>query len=98
MPRTPGMEALRDLGTAAIPVRTLLLTAAIERSQVLEALQLGARGVVMKESATQLLIRGIRAVMDGQYWVGHDSVSDLVKTLRDLAPGPSENARKKKFG
>jgi DNA-binding NarL/FixJ family response regulator len=98
MPHTPGLEALRELGTAATPVRTLLLTAAIERPQILEALQLGARGVVLKESATQLLLKGIRAVMDGHYWVGHDSVSDLVKTLRDLAPSGVEDPRKKKFG
>jgi len=98
MPRTPGLEALSELGTAATPVRTLLLTAVIERPQILEALQLGARGVVLKESATQLLLKGIRAVMDGQYWVGQDSVSDLVKTLRDLSPGAPEDPRKKKFG
>jgi two-component system nitrate/nitrite response regulator NarL len=98
MPRTPGLEALRELGTAATPVRTLLLTAAIARPQILEALQLGARGVVLKESATQLLLKGIRAVMDGQYWVGQDSVSDLVKTLRDLSPGTAEDPRKKTFG
>ncbi len=98
MPRTPGLEALRELGASATPVRTLLLTAAIERPQILEALQLGARGVVLKESATQLLLRGIRAVMEGQYWVGKDSVSDLVKTLRDLSPGTPEDSRKKKFG
>ena len=98
MPRTPGMEVLRELGTTATPVRTLLLTAAIERPQILEALQLGARGVVKKESATELLLRGIRTVMDGQYCVGQDSVSDLVQTLREHAPSTHEQARKKKFG
>lgn len=97
MPRTPGLEALRELGAAATPVRTLLLTAAIERPQILEALQLGARGVVMKESATQLLLKGIRAVMEGQYWVGQDSVSDLVATLRDLSPDTPDDHRKNKF-
>ena len=43
MPRSPGMEALRELASAKSPVRIVLLTAAIERSQMLEALQLGAR-------------------------------------------------------
>ncbi len=98
MPRMPGLETLRELTTAATPVRTMLLTAAIERPQILEALQLGARGVVLKESATQLLLKGIRAIMDGQYWVGQESVSDLVKTLRELSPATPEESRKKKFG
>lgn len=98
MPRQPGLEALRELVSAPTPVRTILLTAAIERAQIVEALQLGARGVVLKESATQMLLRSIRTVMAGQYWVGRESVSDLVATLRELMPSGAEEARKKTFG
>jgi DNA-binding NarL/FixJ family response regulator len=98
MPRTPGMEALAELSRIAAPVRTILLTAAVERASIVEALQLGARGVVMKESATEVLLKAIRSVMRGEYWVGRESVSDLVKTLRDLSPPAPEDARKKQFG
>ena len=58
MPHHTGLEALRDLSTSsgAGGVRIILLTAAAERKQVVEALQLGARGVVLKDSATQLLL------------------------------------------
>jgi two-component system, NarL family, nitrate/nitrite response regulator NarL len=97
MPRVPGLEALRELAAASVPVRTILLTAAIEKRQIVEALQLGARGVVMKESATELLLKCIHCVMDGQYWVGRESVSNIVKMLRDLMPPPGEEG-KKKFG
>jgi two-component system, NarL family, nitrate/nitrite response regulator NarL len=89
MPRSPGMEALRELATAKSPVRTILLTAAIERSQMLEALQLGARGIVLKESATEVLFRCIHAVMNGKHWVGRDAVDDLQQlVLKDLASLP----------
>ncbi len=98
MPRMPGLQALREMATTPTPVRTILLTAAIERTQIVEALQLGARGVVLKESATQLLLKGIRSVMDGHYWVGRESVSDLVKTLRNLIPREGDDTRKKQFG
>ncbi|HLY62434.1 MAG TPA: response regulator transcription factor [Terriglobia bacterium] len=97
MPRTPGMEALQELSKMAAPVRTILLTAAVERAHIVEALQLGARGVVMKESATQVLLKAIHGVMQGDYWVGRESVSDLVKTLRDLSPSAPEDPRKKQF-
>lgn len=98
MPRLPGIEALRELVSTPTPVRTILLTAAIERAQIVEALQLGARGVVLKESATQMLLRSIRTVMAGQFWVGRESVSDLVATLRELMPSGAEKARQKSFG
>lgn len=98
MPRVSGLEVLRELAGTETPVHTILLTAAIERRQIVEALQLGARGVILKESATELLFRCIRCVMDGQHWVGRESVSSLVATLRALTPGPGEVARQKKFG
>lgn len=82
MPRQPGLETLRELATAAHPVRIVLLTAAIENAQIVEALQLGARGVVLKDSASQLLLKAMRAVVQGQYWVGRESVADLVQYLR----------------
>jgi DNA-binding NarL/FixJ family response regulator len=97
MPKHPGLEAVRELGNSDTPVRILLLTAAVEKEQIVEALQLGARGVVLKESATQLLLNSIRAVMAGQYWVGRETISNLVEYLRGLlAPPPVP--KQKKFG
>jgi len=100
MPRHPGLEALRELSTGAGSngVRVILLTAAAEKNQIVEALQLGARGVVLKDSATQLLLKSIYTVMAGEYWVGRESVSNLVQYLRTLVQSSGEEARQKKFG
>jgi DNA-binding NarL/FixJ family response regulator len=99
MPRHPGLEALRDLSVGSgNGVRVILLTAAAEKHQIVEALQLGARGVVLKDSATQLLLKSIHTVMTGEYWVGRESVSNLVQYLRTLVQSSSEESRQKKFG
>ena len=100
MPKHPGLEALRDLSQPAnaTPVRVILLTAAAEKGQIVEALQLGARGVVLKDSATQLLLKAIQTVMSGEYWVGRESVSNLVQYLRTLMQSSHDEARQKKFG
>jgi len=97
MPRVSGLEALRELSAWAAGPRVLLLTVAIEDAQVVEALQLGARGVVLKEAATELLFKAIRNVEAGQYWVGRDVVTDIVRHLRERAapagprtPSPAE--------
>lgn len=84
MPRLPGLDTLRALGEASHKVRTILLTAAAEKTQMVEALQLGARGVVLKDSASEILLKAIRTVHEGQYWVGRESVADLVNYLRTL--------------
>jgi two-component system, NarL family, nitrate/nitrite response regulator NarL len=98
MPRRPGLEALREIGTESFPVRVILLTAAAEKEQIVEALQLGARGVVLKDSATQILLKSIRAVMHGEYWVGRESVSNLVQYLRSLIDSSATASRRKRYG
>ena len=84
MPRVTGIGALKELAKIDNPVRVILLTAQIERAEIVTALQLGARGVVLKEVATELLLKSIRCVMEGQYWVGREGVADLVQTLRQM--------------
>jgi two-component system, NarL family, nitrate/nitrite response regulator NarL len=100
MPKMPGLEALREMSSATgvNSVRVILLTAAAEKNQIVEALQLGARGVVLKDSATQLLLKSIHTVMSGEYWVGRESVSNLVQYLRSLVQSSGEEAKQKKFG
>jgi len=82
MPGMPCFEVLRSLTATALPTRTILLTANIEPDDIDKALQLGVRGVVMKDAATQLLIKAIRLVMAGQYWIGRDRVAGLIETFR----------------
>jgi DNA-binding NarL/FixJ family response regulator len=55
---------------------------------MVEALQLGARGLVLKHSATALLHKCIRAVVAGEYWFGHDRLPDLIDALRQLRDVP----------
>jgi two-component system, NarL family, nitrate/nitrite response regulator NarL len=89
MPRVPGMDAMRDLSSTdeALKTKIIVLTAAVERIQIVQALQMGARGVVMKEAATQLLMKAIRTVMSGQYWIGREAVGDIVDFMRTNASG-----------
>ncbi len=93
MPNVAGMDALHELTAAKTPVRTILLTASIERRQIVEALQLGARGVVLKESATEVLLKSISAVMNGGYWVGRQSVADLKDLVLEEADPEQAGAR-----
>ncbi len=98
MPNMPGLDALRELADAKEPVRVIILTASIERQQMLQALQLGARGIVMKESATLVLMKSLQAVMDGSYWVGKDSVPDLKELVLKDMPAMEEPSAGERWG
>lgn len=83
MPGGPGLQCLREISRIVPPVRTLVLTADAGDSEVVEALQLGARGVVLKHSPPDMLFKSIRSVVAGEYWVGRERVADLIEMLRE---------------
>jgi len=80
MPRFPGMAALRELAEQELPLHILLLTASIQGSEVTSALQLGARGIVLKASPPETLLAGIRAVCRGEFWVGNEILATWVRS------------------
>jgi len=98
LPRMSGLEVLVELSKLGVDTRTIMLTAAIEREQVVEALQLGVRGIVLKHSALQVLLKSIRCVNEGQYWVGQEGVSDLIHALRRMKPSHSASGPGRNFG
>lgn len=96
MSRQNVMDTLRELAQAGVSARTLLLSASAEKEEVVRALKMGAYGIIPQEATQQQLFNSIRCAMSGQYWVGREAVSDLVKALRDEKP-PSETSQPKRF-
>lgn len=92
LPRMAGLVALRELRKLGATTRTIVLTADISGDQIVRALQLGAYGVVLKQSPIQVLVNSIRSVASGQYWVSQESVSGLVQTLQGMAVEPSSQS------
>jgi DNA-binding NarL/FixJ family response regulator len=83
MPRADGLDALRMLAEPPTSTRVVLLTAGIEPEEAVQALRLGARGVILKDTATELLYKCLLAVAAGEYWVGHEHMDDIVRQVRE---------------
>lgn len=86
MPHLTGIEVLRELSSTNGQMRTIVVTAAIEKRQIIEALQLGARGILLKSSAIELVTRCIEKVLAGEYWVGREGLTSVVDYLQMLTP------------
>ena len=84
MPRLPGLEAMRSIMTGTPTVKILLLTSTITTQQIIEALQIGARGIVLKDALAGHLQTAIRTVISGDYWIGGKRVVNLVSALHSL--------------
>jgi DNA-binding NarL/FixJ family response regulator len=64
----PGTDLLHFLRLAHHPARVLMLTAGMNPSATLTALNLGAAGIVLKQTGTRDLLDAIRAVVAGGAW------------------------------
>jgi len=84
MPRLPGIEAMRAIMNGTPTVKIILLTSTITTQQIIEALQIGARGIVLKNALADHLQTAIRTVMAGDYWIGGKRVVNLVSALHGL--------------
>ncbi|HEV7517707.1 MAG TPA: response regulator transcription factor [Thermoanaerobaculia bacterium] len=69
LPGRRGLEVLEEVQREGLPTRTVLLTGAITEEELVEALRLGVRGVVLKEMAPELLVRCVRKVWAGELWL-----------------------------
>jgi DNA-binding NarL/FixJ family response regulator len=87
MPRMNGIDALRAPEMAS--TRVVILTASIEAADLYRAVQHGARGVVLKETATRELIEGLHRVMDGKLLIGADVADQLARAVRSGGSGRS---------
>jgi DNA-binding NarL/FixJ family response regulator len=66
MGRRSGLDALRTLAARHSEVRVVIVTVSAERRDVLEALDAGACGYLLKDSPVDQLVLGIRQASEGQ--------------------------------
>jgi DNA-binding NarL/FixJ family response regulator len=98
MPDTPGLAALPELARLEPRVRTLVLSAEVGDADVVHALRLGARGVVLKHASTELLLKAIHSVMAGEYWIGRAYIADLIDSMRERVERTGAVPQRPTFG
>jgi len=87
MPGASGLQALRILAADPPATRTIVLTAGIGRTETVQAVQLGASGVVLKADASKVLFDSILAVVEGNFWLQSQQLPNQEAALRkSLAP------------
>ena len=83
--RSAGAEILSRLAGSQLATRTVVMTTAIDSIDLRTALLCGAKGILLKQCAGDLLLKCVRQVVKGEYWIGRDNVADLVDALRKSA-------------
>lgn len=91
MPGASGVDVLRMLRNRGDRRPVVLLTAHVGDKDLVDALQLGVDGLVLKDGANDVLIECLDQVAAGQRWIDRDLLSrGLELTLKGLEPEPVE--------
>lgn len=61
-------------------VRILTITDQADRFQIFEALELGARGILVKQATPSLLMKAIHRIASGEYWVPRDLLLQWIRS------------------
>lgn len=85
MPDRDGLSVLGDLGGKDAPVKAIVLTASEDERDYVEAVRRGARGIVLKQGASELLLQGIRQVHRGEMWIDQRVAADVMKAMTQPA-------------
>ena len=65
MPNVNGIEVLEEIKKKNIPVKVLMLTVHSEAEYLVQAVDIGANGYILKDSGSEELKKAIQSVMDG---------------------------------
>jgi DNA-binding NarL/FixJ family response regulator len=86
MPDMDGFTVARELRARQLPVDIIFLTVHRDERFFHEALQLGTKGYVLKDSAVTDIVSSIRAVAAGEHFASPALTSFLIKNRGGSAP------------
>jgi DNA-binding NarL/FixJ family response regulator len=79
MPGLDGLATLQRLQTAKNKTRVIVLTASDDKNEFVQAMKLGTSGIVLKQTATELLIKSIRKVHAGEIWLDSHTTAAVIR-------------------
>jgi two-component system, NarL family, nitrate/nitrite response regulator NarL len=88
MPGLDGLATLQRLQAAKNKTRVIVLTASDDKNEFVQAMKLGTSGIVLKQTATELLIKSIRKVHAGEIWLDSHTTAAVIRQFvaNDEAP------------
>ncbi|HKA02189.1 MAG TPA: response regulator transcription factor [Candidatus Solibacter sp.] len=90
MPGLDGLATLQRLQASKNKTRVIVLTASDDKNEFVQAMKLGTSGIVLKQTATELLIKSIRKVHAGEIWLDSHTTAAVIRQFvaNDEPPAP----------
>jgi DNA-binding NarL/FixJ family response regulator len=91
MPGRDSLEVIRTLARERSSVRIVLHAEGSEEERIAKAVELGIRGLALKEWPPETLLQCIRRVHAGEYWLERRSAAEALEKLMRKAPEASSD-------
>ena len=79
MPNLDGLAALQALQQTNKRTRVIVLTASEDKNEFVQAMKLGCSGIVLKQTAPDLIVKSIRKVNAGEIWLDSHTTAAVMR-------------------
>jgi DNA-binding NarL/FixJ family response regulator len=96
MPGMDGFGALQRMQRLGKKTRVIVLTASEDKNEFVQAMKLGCSGIVLKQTAAELIVKSIRKVHAGEIWLDSHTTAAVMRQFAspgETAVGSSVRAR-----
>ena len=91
MPGLDGLSLLQRMQNQKLKTKIIVLTASDDEGEYVQAMKYGTCGIVLKQTATDLLIKSIRKVYDGEIWLDARTTAAVMRQFASPSePNPRE--------
>ena len=79
MPNLDGLSALQVLQQSNKRTKVIVLTASEDKNEFVQAMKLGCSGIVLKQTAPELIVKSIRKVYGGEIWLDSHTTAAVMR-------------------
>lgn len=91
MPGLDGISLLQRIHNQKFKTKIIVLTASDDEGEYVQAMKYGTSGIVLKQTATELLIKSIRKVHGGEIWLDARTTAAVMRQFASPSePGPRD--------
>jgi two-component system, NarL family, nitrate/nitrite response regulator NarL len=86
MPGLSGLDVLRKLKARNSPTKVILLTASEDKTEFVQVMREGCSGIVLKQTPTDLLVKSILKVHEGEIWLDSNTTAAVMRQFAAEVP------------
>jgi DNA-binding NarL/FixJ family response regulator len=87
MPHLDGLSALQTLQHINKKTKVIVLTASEDKNEFVQVMKLGCSGIVLKQTAPELIVKSIRKVNEGEIWLDSHTTAAVMRQFATVGGG-----------